>query len=314
MKKIFIDGSAGTTGLRIRQRLEQRKDLELIVLPDNARKDPAARKEAIASADLAFLCLPDEAAKESAQLAKGCDTVLIDTSTAHRTDPDWAYGFPELSEQHLAAIQNSSRIASPGCHASGFIALVHPLIQANLLKNDALLSCFSLTGYSGGGKKMIEQYEAPGRDALLHAPRQYGLTQTHKHLKEMTAQTGIKAPPAFCPVVGDFYSGMQVTVPLHRSQLNNAGLVQIQEALKNAYNGKMVYYEDYSDNGFLNACALSGKDTMAVTAYGNDERILLCAVYDNLGKGASGTAIECMNIKLGLDPSYGLDLSFGGKK
>ncbi|HBL41683.1 MAG TPA: N-acetyl-gamma-glutamyl-phosphate reductase [Ruminococcaceae bacterium] len=314
MKRIFIDGSAGTTGLRIQERLEKRKDLELFVLPDEKRKDPLYRKEAIAQADIAFLCLPDEAAKESAMLAKDSNTVLIDTSTAHRTNPDWAYGFPELSAKHFSAIQNSCRIASPGCHASGFIALVHPLMQANLLKNTAPLSCFSLTGYSGGGKKMIEQYEASERDALLHAPRQYGLTQMHKHLKEMTAQTGIAVPPVFCPVVGDFYSGMQVTVPIHREQLNGATLEQIQETLKAAYNGSMVYYEDCSENGFLNACALSGKDTMAVTAYGNDERMILCAAYDNLGKGASGTAIECMNIKLGLDPSFGLDLSFGGNK
>ncbi len=308
MKKIFIDGSAGTTGLRIRERLSKRTDLTVTVLPEELRKDPASRRQAIAESDLAFLCLPDDAAEESAALAEGSGTVLIDTSTAHRTQEGWAYGFPELSEAHRQAIRSSDRIASPGCHASGFIALVYPLIQSGLLKRGAALSCFSLTGYSGGGKKMIAQYESSGRDPLLHAPRQYGLTQTHKHLKEMTVQTGVAVPPVFCPVVGDFYSGMQVTVPLHLEQLDGARLTDVQNALKTAYTGKMVYYHDCAEEGFLNACALSGKDSMAVTAYGNDERMILCATYDNLGKGASGAAMECMNIRLGLVPETGLDL------
>ena len=207
MKRIFIDGSAGTTGLRIQERLSKRSDLVVTVLPEELRKDPASRRQAIAESDLAFLCLPDEAARESAALAEGSGTVLIDTSTAHRTQPGWAYGFPELSERHLEAIRSADRIASPGCHASGFIALVYPLLQGGLLKKDTALSCFSLTGYSGGGKKMIAQYESAERDPLFHAPRQYGLTQTHKHLKEMTVQTGAAVPPVFCPVVGDFYSG-----------------------------------------------------------------------------------------------------------
>ena len=308
MKRIFIDGSAGTTGLRIRERLSKRSDLVVTVLPEELRKDPASRRQAIAESDLAFLCLPDEAARESAALAEGSGTVLIDTSTAHRTQPGWAYGFPELSERHLEAIRSADRIASPGCHASGFIALVYPLLQGGLIKKDAALSCFSLTGYSGGGKKMIAQYESAERDPLFHAPRQYGLTQTHKHLKEMTVQTGAAVPPVFCPVVGDFYSGMQVTVPLHREQLNGAGLADVQNALKAAYASDIVYYQDCAQDGFLNACALSGKDNMAVTAYGNDERMILCATYDNLGKGASGAAMECMNIRLGLAPESGLDL------
>ena len=308
MKRIFIDGSAGTTGLRIQERLSKRDDLDVFVLPEENRKDPLCRKQAIAEADVAFLCLPDDAARESAALAEGSGSVLIDTSTAHRTQPGWAYGFPELSQRHYEAVAASNRIASPGCHASGFIALVYPLIQAGLLKRDAALSCFSLTGYSGGGKKMIAQYEAGDRDPLLHAPRQYGLTQTHKHLKEMSVQTGVAIPPVFCPVVGDFYSGMQVTVPLHRSQLQGANLSDVQNALKAAYTGEIVFYRDCAQDGFLNACALSGKDCMAVTVYGNDERMILCATYDNLGKGASGAAIECMNIKLGLSPHCGLDL------
>ena len=308
MKRIFIDGSAGTTGLRIQERLRERSDLTVFVLPEEKRKDPESRRQAIAESDLAFLCLPDDAARESAALAEGSKTVLIDTSTAHRTQPGWAYGFPELSEQHYQAVQASDRIASPGCHASGFIALIYPLIQNGLLKKDAALSCFSLTGYSGGGKKMIAQYESPERDALLHAPRQYGLTQTHKHLREMTVQTGVALPPVFCPVVGDFYSGMQVTVPLHREQLNGATLTDVQDALQAAYASRIVFYRDCAADGFLNACALAGKDAMAVAAYGSDERIILCAVYDNLGKGASGAAIECMNIRLGLAPESGLDL------
>ena len=307
MNRIFIDGSAGTTGLRIQERLSRRKDLELIILPEETRKDPSCRKQAIAEADVAFLCLPDEAARESAALAADSSTVLIDTSTAHRTQSGWAYGFPELSEQHLQSIRSSDRIASPGCHASGFIALVYPLIQNGLLKKDAALSCFSLTGYSGGGKKMIAQYESNERDPLFHAPRQYGLTQTHKHLKEMTVQTGVAVPPVFCPVVGDFYSGMQVTVPIHREQLNGASLTDVQNVLKAAYPGGIVFYSDCAQDGFLNACALSGKDTMSVAVYGSDERMILCATYDNLGKGASGAAIECMNIKLGLAPDSGLD-------
>ena len=308
MKRIFIDGSAGTTGLRIRERLSKRTDLDVLILPEETRKDPMSRKQAIAESDLAFLCLPDDAAEESARLAQGSGTVLIDTSTAHRTQEGWAYGFPELSERHLQAIRSSDRIASPGCHASGFIALVYPLIQSRLLKQNAALSCFSLTGYSGGGKKMIAQYESAGRDPLLRAPRQYGLTQLHKHLKEMTVQTGVAAAPVFCPVVGDFYSGMQFTVPLHREQLNGARLTDVQNALQAAYQGDIVYYQDCAQDGFLNACALAGRDAMAVTAYGNDERMILCAVYDNLGKGASGAAIECMNIRLGLAPHCGLDL------
>ncbi len=308
MKRIFIDGSAGTTGLRIQERLSKRDDLDVFVLPEENRKDPLCRKQAIAEADVAFLCLPDDAARESAALAEGSGSVLIDTSTAHRTQPGWAYGFPELSQRHYEAVAASNRIASPGCHASGFIALVYPLIQAGLLKRDAALSCFSLTGYSGGGKKMIAQYEAGDRDPLLHAPRQYGLTQTHKHLKEMSVQTGVAIPPVFCPVVGDFYSGMQVTVPLHRSQLQGANLSDVQNALKAAYTGEIVFYRDCAQDGFLNACALAGRDAMAVTAYGNEERMILCATYDNLGKGASGAAIECMNIKLGLSPHCGLDL------
>ena len=208
--KIFIDGSAGTTGLRIKDRLMKRSDVELTTLSEEQRKDTESRKQALNSAQVAFLCLPDAAAVEAVELVENPDTVIIDTSTAHRTSAGWAYGFPELSAEFEDKIKNSKRIAVPGCHAGGFIALVYPLVEAGVLGNDALLSCYSLTGYSGGGKKMIAEYESENKSPLLFAPRQYGLTQQHKHLKEMKGITGIENAPIFCPVVDDFYSGMQV--------------------------------------------------------------------------------------------------------
>ena len=218
MKKIFIDGKAGTTGLRIYERLGGRTDIEMITLPEAYRKDENARKDALNRADVAFLCLPDAAAKEAVAMVENPNTVVIDTSTAHRTLPEFAYGFPELSPKFEEKIKNSKRIAVPGCHASGFIALVYPLIEKGILSPSARLTCHSVTGYSGGGKKMIEEYEAEGRDLLLGAPRQYGLTQEHKHLKEMIAVTGLETAPIFCPIVSDFYSGMVVTVPLFKKE------------------------------------------------------------------------------------------------
>lgn len=308
MKKIFIDGSAGTTGLRIFDRLGARDDIELITLPDELRKDPNARKKALNEADVAFLCLPDVAAIESVSLIENDTTVVIDTSTAHRTNPDWVYGFPELSNSFEEKIQNSKRIAVPGCHASGFIALVYPLIEAGVLPSDALLSCFSLTGYSGGGKKMIAEYETDEISELLNAPRQYALGQKHKHLPEMTKITGIENAPVFCPVVSDFYSGMQVTVPIFINQLQGGTTLEvIKNIYKNKYNGPVVNFVDLIDEeGFISAAAVSGKDSMKLTAYGNDERIILTAVYDNLGKGASGAAVECLNIVIGADKTKGL--------
>ncbi len=308
MKKVFIDGSAGTTGLRIAERLAGRKDIELLTLPEEQRKDPAARKEYINKADVAYLCLPDDAARESVSLVENPQTVVIDASTAHRTLPEWAYGFPELSKAHEEKILSSKRIAVPGCHASGFIALVYPLIEAGLLAKDVLLTCHSITGYSGGGKKMIAEYEAQGRNELLGAPRQYGLTQQHKHLKEMKAITGIDTAPVFCPIVADFYSGMAVTVPLFKSQLQGSA-EDIKRLYAAKYNGELVrYVESADENGFLSGLALSGKDSMQVTVAGNDERILLIAAYDNLGKGASGAAIECMNMAIGEERTKGLAL------
>ena len=308
MKKVFIDGSAGTTGLRIAERLQQRKDIEIIKLTEENRKDINARREALNSADVAFLCLPDKASIEAVSLMENENTVLLDTSTAHRTNDDWAYGFPELSSEHREKVKNSKRIAVPGCHASGFIALIYPLIEKGVLPKDALLSCFSLTGYSGGGKNMIAEYEAEDRDNLLGAPRQYGIAQIHKHLPEMSKICGIENAPAFIPVVADFYSGMEVTIPLFASQVN-ASVEEIKAIYKEKYTGPIVkYVEDFDESGFVSANKLSFNDGMEISVSGNDERILLIARYDNLGKGASGAAIECMNIVLGADETTGLDI------
>ncbi len=306
MKKVFIDGSAGTTGLRIHERLGVRDDIELITLSEENRKKTEYRKEAINNADIAFLCLPDDAAREAVSFIENDNTVVIDTSTAHRTDPDWAYGFPELSENHYKKLLSSKRIAVPGCHASGFIALVYPLIEKNIISPDKLFSCFSLTGYSGGGKKMIAEYEEEGRDNLLDAPRIYGLTQQHKHLKEMKAVTGINFAPAFLPVVSDFYSGMAVSIPVFAEEVNMS-IHEIRKIYEEKYSwGTVSYKEGFDKEGFLSAGTLSGKDIMYVGVFGNEERFTLEAVYDNLGKGASGAAIECLNIVSGKDPLYGL--------
>ena len=308
MKKVFIDGSAGTTGLRIAERLESRKDIELIKLSEENRKDITARKEAINLADIAFLCLPDAAAIEAVSLIENDNTVVLDTSTAHRTNDNWAYGFPELSKETEEKIKNSKRIAVPGCHASGFIALVYPLVEKGILDKNVLLSCFSLTGYSGGGKKMIAEYEDEERDSLLNAPRQYGLSQNHKHLPEMKKITGIQNEPVFIPVVDNFYSGMEVTVPLFASEINGA-VEDIKKAYKEKYQGPLVkFVANFDENGFVSANKLSFKDSMEISVSGNDDRILLIARYDNLGKGASGAAVECMNIVLGLEKTEGLDI------
>ena len=309
MTKVFIDGSAGTTGLRIGERLESRNDIEIIRLNEENRKDVSARKKAINEADIVFLCLPDSAAIESVALCENPKTVIIDTSTAHRTNPQWAYGFPELSKDFMENIKKSKRIANPGCHASGFIALIYPLIEKGVLDKNAMLSCVSLTGYSGGGKKMIAEYEAEERCGCLEAPRQYGLAQNHKHLPEMTAVTGVKNPPAFMPIVGDFYSGMEVTVPLFPNMLKGGTIEDIKNIYKEKYNGPIVnFVEDFAENSFVTANKLSNKDSMEISVSGNEDRILLIARYDNLGKGASGAAVECMNIVLGTNIKEGLEL------
>ena len=306
MYKVFIDGGAGTTGLKIHDRLRARTDISIITLEESVRKDVEARREAINSSDLTFLCLPDDAAKESVSLLTNKSTKIIDTSTAHRTDPHWTYGFPELTG-YREKIMNSSRIANPGCHASGFIALVAPLVSAGVLDKGAALSCFSLTGYTGGGKKMIAEYEDAARDALLGAPRQYALTQSHKHLPEMKAVTGIENLPAFVPVVADFPCGMEVSVPIFKKDIS-VGIPEIKEIYKSLYTTGTVRYSDESEGGFLSASAMAGKDGMTVSVYGNEDRILLVSRFDNLGKGASGAAIQNMNILLGIDETEGLVL------
>ncbi len=308
MKKVFIDGSAGTTGLRIHDRLSAREDLELLTLPEESRKDPQARLEVMKQADVIFLCLPDAAAIEAEQMIDQTQAVVLDTSTAHRTAEGWCYGFPELGGERREAILHSRRIAVPGCHASGFIALVQPLVEAGLLGADALLTCHSLTGYSGGGKSMIADYTREGRNPLLDSPRQYALGQQHKHLKEMRHITGLREFPVFCPIVADFYSGMEVTVPLFRSQLlHGVGPEEIRAVYAKKYAGPIVTYrETLEEGGFLASGLLSGKDCMAVSVSGNEDRILLTAVYDNLGKGASGAAIQNMNLVLGVDETCGL--------
>ena len=308
MKKIFIDGSVGTTGLRIFERLNSRDDVELLTLSEENRKDPVCRKEMLNKADVAFLCLPDDTAREAVAMVENPNTVIIDASTAHRTLPDWAYGFPELSSAFEEKLLKSKRIAVPGCHASGFIALVYPLIEAGLLAKDTLLTCHSITGYSGGGKKMIAEYEGKDRSLLLGAPRQYGLTQQHKHLKEMKGIVGLENAPMFCPIVADFYSGMTVTVPVFSSMLKGT-LADVKKVYAEKYTGEVVTYVDSLDeNGFVSGLALSQKDSMKITVCGNEERILLLAGYDNLGKGASGAAIECMNLVIGADKTKGLIL------
>ena len=303
MTKIFIDGSAGTTGLRIRERLSARPDLHLISLPEELRKDPSARRDALNAADIAFLCLPDAAAVEAVSLASA-NTVIIDTSTAHRTAPGWVYGFPELTG-YRDRIRSAKRIANPGCHASGFIALVFPLMAAGLVKKEARLSCFSLTGYSGGGKKMIAEYEAADRDPLLSAPRQYGLAQAHRHLPEMAAVCGLTHPPVFCPIVAPYYAGMEVTVPLTTAE-TGAKPEEIAETYREFYRCGLVRFSASEEGGFLSAGAMAGRDDMEVSVFGNEERMLLVARFDNLGKGASGAAIQNMNLALGLDEKTGL--------
>ena len=307
MTNVFIDGSAGTAGLRIYDRLSQRPDIQLIALPDALRKDVNARRDAINSADIAFLCLPDAASIEAVSLVESDHVAVIDTSTAHRTAPGWAYGFPELAGRR-EQIAGSKRVANPGCHASGFIVLVEPLIRAGLLPPETALTCFSVTGYSGGGKKMIAEYEDAQRSALFDSPRQYGLSQQHKHLKEMTKITGLETTPVFCPVVADYACGMAVTVPVFAKDLRGTA-DDVRAVYRACYRSRIVHYEDAAgESGLLAANALAGRDDMQVTVAGNDERILLISRFDNLGKGASGAAIQNMNLLLGLDETTGLDL------
>lgn len=310
MKKIFVDGSAGTTGLRIFERLGKRDDVELITISDEYRKDLTHRKNAIESADAAFLCLPDDAAREIVSAVDTSTVKILDTSTAHRTAPDWAYGFPELDESFKKKIATSQKIAVPGCHASGFISIVYPLIASGIMPKDYPIACHSITGYSGGGKKMIAEYEDRARDTEFSSPRQYALSQNHKHLKEMQEICCLSQKPIFSPIVADFYSGMVVTIPLFTNLLNGSHtLSDIHEMFYEHYkNQKMVNVMPASKDGMLGANNLSGKDRLEIEVTGNDDRIIVAARFDNLGKGSSGAAIQCMNIALGFDETKGLDL------
>ena len=306
MTRVFIDGSAGTTGLRIWERLAQRQDLELLSIPEQFRKDESARRDYLNRAEVAFLCLPDGAAMEAAAMVENPETVVIDTSTAHRTAPGWVYGFPELAGQR-EKLRRAKRIANPGCHASGFIALVAPLVEKGLPSPEVTLSAFSLTGYSGGGKKMIADYEEAATP-LHQGGRQYALGQKHKHLPEMAKVCGLAKPPVFSPIVVPHLSGMEVTVQLFADQAKG-GLDAIRACYQAAYGQGLVRYTAADpEAGFLSSAGLSGKDSLEVSAYGNDERIILVSRFDNLGKGASGAAIQNMNIVLGCAEDEGLVL------
>ena len=306
MQKVFIDGSAGTTGLRIYERLSDRADIQLIKLSEELRKDVEARREALNEADIAFLCLPDAAAVEAVSLVANKNTAIIDTSTAHRTADGWEYGFAELRGRR-EKIAVSKRIANPGCHASGFVALVEPLVREGILTPDALLSCFSLTGYSGGGKKMIAQYEEEGRDEMFSSPAMYANGQSHKHLPEMSKICGLQNLPVFCPIVSDFYSGMQVTIPLHKGQIKGTA-EDIKAVYREYFCDGLVKYVEQDMAASLYSNGLSMKDNMEITVCGNDDRILLVSRFDNLGKGASGAAIQNMNIIMGVPDETGLDV------
>lgn len=311
--KVFIDGKEGTTGLRIHERIQNLKNIELITIPEELRKNKDERKKCINFSDITFLCLPDDAAREAVSLLENHHTKIIDASTAHRTLDNWAYGFPELGKAFYEKIKNSRYVAVPGCHASGFIASVYPLIQLGIIDKDYPLCCNSITGYSGGGKKMIAEYEAMESD-LLKAPRQYAMGQAHKHLKEMKKITGMNQEPIFNPIVSNFYSGMVVSIGLHGSLLKKKlSACDIQKAFTEFYKNQpfitvMPYKEKGTDSGFLSALELSNYDNMRIYVNGNTDKISISCVYDNLGKGASGAAIECMNIMLGLDMTTGLQI------
>ena len=305
MTKVFIDGSAGTTGLRIYERLSERKDIELLILSDELRKNADARRQMLSLADIAFLCLPDQAAVEAVSLIDNDHVAVIDTSTAHRTNDDWAYGFAELSAKHRQAIRESKRIANPGCHASGFISTVCPLVAHGVIPGDFPLTAYSLTGYSGGGKSLIAEYEDENRDPRHDSHRIYGTTLAHKHLPEMQKLCGLTKAPVFSPILGDFYSGMATSVLLPGFDAH-----QVWECLADHYAGeKIVTVAPFGgDEPLVYASTLSGKDTMRIQVSGHEDQVMVTAIFDNLGKGASGAAIQNMNILLGVDETTGLNV------
>ena len=309
--KVYIDGKDGTTGLQIYDRLAAREDIDLLLIDEDKRKDPAERKKLMAAADIVFLCLPDGAAVEAVALAEGTGARIIDASTAHRTAPGWVYGFPELKPGQREAIAKAKYVANPGCHATGFISIVAPLVQAGLLPADADLCCFSLTGYSGGGKKMIAQYEGTDRAEVLNSPGIYGLGQNHKHLPEMQTICGLKKPPVFSPIVDDYYKGMATTVPLHMDQLTGVtALHQVWRALADHYAGERLVHVARSGTGDLGGKLYggvkAGDNDLTLVVEGNDAQFTITALFDNLGKGASGAAVQNMNLMLGLEETTGL--------
>ena len=312
--KIFIDGSEGTTGLRIHERFAGRDDVELLPIASELRKDAGERKRLINESDITFLCLPDAAARESVSLIENENVRIIDTSTAHRTEEGWAYGFPELSGEFRDKISKGKRIAVPGCYATGFISLVYPLIQSGILPKNYPVATFAMSGYSGAGRKAITVYESKDRAPEFDAPREYALSQQHKHLKEMTKITGLQRTPLFSPMVCDYYSGMIVTLPLYTDLLNGKpSLQEVQEKLAAFYEGEpfiqvMPLGKEEETNGFLAGNARSGWGGLEIFVTGNEDRILVSSRFDNLGKGASGAAIQCMNIVMGVDEKKGLNL------
>lgn len=310
MTKVFIDGKEGTTGLRIYDRLSQRADLSMLTLPERERKNPALRKELLNSCDVAILCLPEDAALEACDMVEEKHVRIIDPSTAHRIADGWVYGLPEAWDGGWQQLEGAARVSVPGCHASGFLALTAPLIAACILKKDALLSCTSLTGYSGGGHKMIAQYESDYRDVLLKSPRLYALGQQHKHLNEMQHYSGLDHAPAFFPVVADYFNGMLTVLSVFREQLSyGCSVKDIRDLYRARYAGPMVRYcEAMDEHGYLASGKLKDLDGMDISVAGNEERITLLARFDNLGKGASGAAIQLMNILIGADPYAGLTL------
>ena len=306
--KVYIDGKSGTTGLQIYDRLGSRDDIELLVIPDELRRDPAERSKYLNEADLVFLCLPDAAAKEAVALIENPETRVIDASTAHRTDPAWAYGFPELSYEHREAVIRAKRVANPGCYASGFIAIVYPLIRLGILDAGTPLTAWGLSGYSGGGKNMIADYESEDKADALFAPSHYALNGDHKHIPEMQAVCGLSKKPIFNPIVDDYYKGMEVAVPLHREFLNGHTLEQIHgqlfEYYRNTCNVSVAPEPDTAGKFYANA--LAGTNRLELHVTGNDERVTISALLDNLGKGASGAAVQNMNLMLGFEENKGL--------
>ena len=309
MTKIYIDGQEGTTGLKILERFKNRNDIELLRIAEDKRKDNEERKKMINSSDFTFLCLPDAAAKEAVAMADE-RVRIIDASTAHRTNPEWAYGFPELGNDFREKIQKSNRVAVPGCYASGFISMVYPLVKLGIMPADYPVSVHAVSGYSGAGKKAIAVYESADRPKEYDSPRQYALTQQHKHLPEMQKICGLEYAPTFNPIVCDYFSGMVVSLPIHTRLLTKKySANDIRKALSeyyaNSYFVKVMPQDEPSD-GFIGANNLSGTNFMEIFVNGNDDRLIICSRLDNLGKGASGAAVQCLNIMMGIDEKTGL--------